>query len=261
MHTPLPRRIAGQFTLLSACGIVLCASLGGCESLTIDRRSTSGAGKGSDFFALTNDSPPPLVDMASPPPDAAVDLGPSCKAAEGLPGFRLLCVDFDGPTAPELDGWTLEVGSGTGCQGWEVGTVAMPELKERAFQLKNFAGVGGGSAECGFTMKPIPIEPIPPSQPYKTITLSVEQWVDLNISDGNQKSQVAEIFPGPVRGTAWLGASTGQVKSWQRWTSRIPRADLASAMFQPLFNLRALTGVGPSYGGWRIKSIAVLGEK
>lgn len=192
-------------------------------------------------------------DLASPPPDADMTPGPDCKAAAGLKGKRLLCIDFDTAPAAELQKWSFAVGTTCGGRSWEVGTLAMPESKDRALQLQNFATYSGAS--CGFQAPALDL-----SQ-YPSVTLSIEHWVDLATNTSTKAMQLAEIWAVPSLMPPRVSLYQGQDLAWRQFTVRIRRQELTNTpTFQPHFNLSSPGMFGDTYAGWRIRSIAVLGE-
>lgn len=257
-QTALPAR----HPVILLCGLVATAAgLSGCE-IVRDERGTLGPpnaqgrreSNSSQGYLNGKGAQNPTSDMASPTlPDMAS--GRTCRAAMGLAGEVLLCVDFDGAT-PDLAGWTLDAGC-SGGYGWEVGTIADP-MKGKALQLRGFTTYPGPN--CGFTPPAIPIGT------YSRLTLAIEHSVDVFAPSSNPPfpiNQLAEIDRANSPGAPRLGTFYSADKGAGRWLSLIYSADLGGAnTFQPLFILRSgLVVAGSNFEGWRIKSIAILGEK
>lgn len=239
MHDPSPR----PFTRALALGIrlALSVSLPGC---TVE---------GSSFFGNALNNASPTADMSDGSAGSTdMATGADCRASIGLPGTRLLCVDFDGDGSTFPSGWTPKVGSGSSCMGWEVGPPPSSLPGGRALQMTAFNNVSG---VCGFQLPMISLAG------YQRVTLSIDHVVDFPALDGMNRSRLVEIYPTSAMTPPRLALFTGRETTWQRFTVVVRPADLGGAQaLQPLFSTQLPATSDTSYAGWRIRSIAVMGE-
>lgn len=178
------------------------------------------------------------ADLATPPA--------RCKAAVGLPGDTITCIDFDQVTSvtdSKLTGWFF--GKDTMSRDcWEVSAG-----KLQVVGFKDFA------SNCAFTLPAFNINTDPRN--YQRVTLAAVYRVHLNA----QQQQKAQVMLGlDDESTRLLDWMTG-VQPRKQWVQTLNRADVPAGVFQPLFKLTSSVGPGSGYQGWQIESIAVLGQQ
>ena len=177
---------------------------------------------------------------------AASDLAaspPPCKAARGLSGEPIICVDFNQitmvPDAQKLPGWTFS------CNGSFSWTTVGGTL-----QVADF---GNFNRDCTVTLPVINLS----DGKYSRITLSLVQRIDLSYPEQN-----AELFlntSSQIQRQMWLLSGKKDVPK-QQTTITLDKADLPTTLPQWLLRLSSSTTSGGSRLGWQIESIAVLGQ-
>lgn len=220
------------------CGWIATGAGAGCS----DQQGTSPL-QSARTLGQTDMNPPDVGDMAIP--------GPTCEAANGLAADkRLLCVDFTTNGPPQIAGWTFPMNCGADTWKW---TIIGGALTLEAFgTFGDPALMNPVERACSFT------SPLIDATSYKSLTLSIEQSVDLRIDkDVQQRAQILleSMSPPPTL----LAESTGKTPSLRRSTVTISASEVQDKSLK--FNLvtRSLSGGG--YSGWQIRSIAVLGHK
>lgn len=203
----------------------------GCREMIIVGDRDGGAGSG-DGGCVAADLAPPAA---------------RCKAAAGLTGDAITCVDFDQVTAltdQKLTGWDFT--NPMSCPGWEVVTGKL--------QVKNFSSF---DKNCSFTLPPLNLNDAD-KQKYQRVTLAIVQRVDLN--ESQQKAQIMLGLDDPLQ--RLLDQTTGK-QSRKQLIQTLTRTDLPAAVngiFQPLFKITSGAMVGSLNQGWQIESIAVIGQ-
>ncbi|MBL9004419.1 MAG: hypothetical protein JNJ46_09240 [Myxococcales bacterium] len=240
---------------LTARTVLLCCGLLGAAGSGCTFKPSPGFGNIYEQLDGTTQ------DMADPSQDMAT--GPSCKAAAGLSGTRLLCHDFDGDPPPDLAGWNLSEGAGcAGTFGWEINPLASPPQEDKALQLKSFATFASGS--CGVALPSLDSWL---GGQHGSLTLALEHQVDFNEAPSASLGPKAEVCLDRAQTRCTVSFLSQGAKRYLRWTLRITRSELQSdsgppLALQPVLRLRANgTLYGNAFAGWRIKSIAVLGDK
>ncbi len=197
--------------------------------------------------ALTQDCPKSDMPTCASP-DLAPPL-PKCKAASGLMGDALICVDFDQPTTTLTDlmakGWTFV---NAPLHPWEIANGKL--------QVNNFAMF----ADTGSFKMPLTDLASATNQKYQSVTLAVVQRVD--VDQNALPPQTAKLILGQDLAQREFTTLTGKNPRQQNQYT-LMRSDLAAVPgvgtnFQPLFKLSS----GALYAGvgWQIESIAVMGN-
>lgn len=198
------------------------------------------------LYVVDADGGGPASDIKCSTPDLAPPAA-RCKAAAGLAGDAITCVDFDQITTltdQKLAGWDFT--NPVSCPGWEI--------VNGKLQVKNFSSF---DKNCSFIMPPLNLNDAD-KQKYQRVTLAIVQKVDLN--EAQQKAQIMLGLDDPLQ--RLLDQTTGKQPT-QRRLLEVTRASLPAAVnstFQPLFKLTSSIGPGPGYLGWQIESIAVIGQ-
>lgn len=231
------------------CGLLATGAGSGCNG--DDGKKPPQMGTGSTL-TWTSDSQSDMADSGAG--DMAIP-GPTCEAAKGLAADkRLLCVDFKTALPDAQSGWTFQV-MGCGPIASDMG------VRERTWTVANGAlilddfekfGVAMADTGCSFT-SPL----ISDATSYKSLTLSIEQNVDLRIDkDVQQRAQILlESTPPPPP----LAEFTGKPSSFRRSMVTISASEVQDKSLK--FNLVTRSSSGGGYSGWQIRSIAVLGHK
>jgi hypothetical protein len=172
---------------------------------------------------------------------------PKCRAANGLAGDNLVCVDFSSvpdqvlvsPPPAQLAGWDFEKAD-KGC--WQIASGKL--------QVKDF---GNFKSTCGFLMPAVGASDF---QKYSGFMLSVVHTVDVNAT-----KQITNIYLGLPIAAQQIWFTTGTYPR-QRNVFEIAKAAVpngGSGTYQPLFQLVSSNTVGDAYTGWQIESIAING--
>ncbi len=188
-------------------------------------------------------------DMTGCLPRGDMAFSPVCKAATGLSGVPLVCVDFD--QVPNLmdskvAGWNFSAIVAGNCPSWEISGGVL--------QVQNFGSFGGsGTNACGLTLPQTTVAQI--SQ-YQRLTLSVQQRIDL--FDPSHQAQIFLDSDTPASRVMWQGTGTHIVPR-QQTTITVNTADLPDRNgFLWLFKISSQLQAGVK--GWQFDSIAVIGD-
>ena len=186
-------------------------------------------------------------DMSGPPPPDLTPATAPCKAADGISGVPLFCVDFDKATLVELmnQGWSFN-GPQNNCPGWQIAGGLL--------QVQNFGSFGSASGDvCGFKL--------PQTSPaqlgqYRRLTLALQQRIDL--IDTKQQAQIFLNTDTSATRLMWQGTGTKDVPA-QQTTITLDSAQVPDRTGSSwLFKLSSQLPAGVK--GWQFDSIAVLGH-
>lgn len=213
--------------------LIALAALSGCDDSDFRVTLPEGATLCQRGDGGTDGSP----DQGTPPKA-------SCKAAQGVAGDAITCVDFDKVTTltdPKLAGWDFT----SFCPaGWEISNGKL--------QVKNF---GSFTSTCILTLPSLDLNSAA-NQKYQRVTLALLHRVHL--SEAEQKAQIMLGADDAVK--RLLHQSTG-VQPRQRTLIEVNRTDLPVATggaFQPLFKISSSASFGMGFQGWQFESIAVV---
>jgi hypothetical protein len=214
-------------TSLAVIGSGGCHSFEDIQPLPFMEQSTDGG------------SCPKLPDLGVPPAQ-------TCKAAQGLAGDSLLCVDFSQismvPDTQKLPGWDFSCAGGA---SWTT--------TGGALQVSNFSTF---KDECTARLPALNLNDAD-KQKYKTLTLALVHRIDLN-----DPEQQAEIFLNTSMVTRRMYQTAGKKDvPRQRTILEINKADLPAALNNtPQWLLKVSSSLQVGRAGWQIESLAVLGN-
>lgn len=208
--------------------------------------SLVAAGCREEFYIVDADGGGPVSDIRCSTPDLAPPAA-RCKAAAGLTGDAIACVDFSQismvPDAQKLPGWMFT------CNGSDSWTTT-----GGALQVANFSMF---KSDCTVTLPATNLNEAD-KQKYSRITLSLVHRIDLN--DPEQKAEVYLNNTSQVPRQMYVVSGKKDVPK-QQTTITLDKADLpgnVNNMPQWLLKLSSTLQVGRM--GWQIESIAVMGQ-